>query len=147
MGVISSIISGVIGSDAAGNAAYAQETAAKQGLANSQQNQQQAIGAQQGATQFQQNAQTPYTQAGSGAVTQLSNLLGSPGGGWNQSFQAPTASASCGHSRIPVSIAARTASTPELSGSKGWPAIRWDSEGTGSIFSRFGIDGLPADLQ
>ena len=91
MPVVGSVISGILGSSAAGNAAKAQEQSQKQAQANSQQNQQQAIGAQQQATGFQQASQSPYTQAGAGAVTQLSNLLGSPGGGWNQSFQAPTA--------------------------------------------------------
>ena len=91
MGFIGDIVSGIMGSGAAKNAAGAQENAAQQGLQNSQTNQQNSIAAQQQATQQQQQAESPYTTAGAGAANQLSSLLGSPGGGWNQSFQAPTA--------------------------------------------------------
>src|SRR5277367_5432002 len=91
MGFIGDIVSGITGSNAAKNAAGAQETAANQGLQNSQTNQQNSINAQNQATQQQQQAESPYTSAGGQAASQLSSLLGSPGGGWNQSFQAPTA--------------------------------------------------------
>jgi len=91
MGFIGDIVSGIMGSGAAKKAASAQETAAQQGLANSQQNQQASIGTQQAATAQQAQNEQPYTSAGAGAANQLSSLLGSPGGGWNQSFQAPTA--------------------------------------------------------
>src|SRR5271156_4493945 len=91
MGFIGDIVSGITGSNAAKNAAGAQENAANIGLQNSQTNQQNSINTQNQATQQQQQAESPYTTAGGQAASQLSSLLGSPGGGWNQSFQAPTA--------------------------------------------------------
>ena len=91
MGLIGDIVGGILGSNASKKAAGAQENAAQQALGVSQQNQNASIQAQTGATQQQQAAFAPYTGAGASAVGQLSSLLGSPGGGWNQSFQAPTA--------------------------------------------------------
>src|SRR5271156_2073151 len=91
MGFIGDIVSGITGSNAAKNAAGAQENAANIGLQNSQTNQQNSINTQNQATQQQQQAESPYTSAGGQAASQLSSLLGSPGGGFDQSFQAPTA--------------------------------------------------------
>ena len=91
MGIIGDIFQGILGSHAAKSAAGAQESAAQQALGVSQTNQNASIGAQQKATGQQAANEAPYTSAGAGAANQLSSLLGSPGGGWNQSFQAPTA--------------------------------------------------------
>jgi hypothetical protein len=91
MGLIGDVISGIMGSGAAKKAAGAQENAAQQALGVSQTNQANSIGTQQNATLQQGANAAPYTSAGAGAANQLSSLLGSPGGGWNQSFQAPTA--------------------------------------------------------
>lgn len=91
MSLFGSILQGITGSNAAGDAAKAQENAANKGLANSQQNQTSAIGAQQGATDYERAIQSPFLQAGQGAVQNLGQLLSQPGGGWNQQFSAPTA--------------------------------------------------------
>ena len=88
MGFIGDIVSSIIGSNAAGKAAKAQENAATIGLQNSQANQTAAIGAQTGATQQQATNQAPYTAAGASSVNQLAQMAQA---GYGQTFQAPTA--------------------------------------------------------
>lgn len=88
MGLIGSIVSTITGVNAAQGAANAQKNAAQQGLANSQQQQQSALGAQNAATQQQQTQAAPYTGAGASATSQLANMAEA---GYGQTFQAPTA--------------------------------------------------------
>ncbi|HVZ39380.1 MAG TPA: hypothetical protein VHI13_08895 [Candidatus Kapabacteria bacterium] len=94
IGAGANIFGGILGSNAANNAAALQQQAAAQASQLEQQNAQQAINFQQGVWGQTQNNFQPYLQAGQGALSQLvSGML--PGGSlvapWTQQFQAPTA--------------------------------------------------------
>jgi hypothetical protein len=88
MPFIGDIVSGIIGSNAAGKAATAQENAAQQGLQNSQIQQQNSINTQNQATLQQSQNQSPYTSVGASAVNQLGQMASQ---GYGQTFSAPTA--------------------------------------------------------
>lgn len=92
-----SILSGILGAKAASNAANVQSQAAQKAAANEQQAVQTSTQQQQQATQQQTANQTPFVQAGQGAVNSLSGYV-APGGqltqsyaGQNGQFTAPTA--------------------------------------------------------
>jgi len=78
-----SLFGGLFGASASEKAAQQYEQAIQQGITSLQGN------LQQGEANY-----SPYIQAGQGATTTLSSLLGTPGQGlltpWTQSFQAPT---------------------------------------------------------
>lgn len=88
MGFIGDIVSGIIGSHAAGKAANAQETAAQQAQALSEQNQDNSINAQGQATRQQVANESPYMGVGQSAIQQLGQMASK---GYGQTFQAPTA--------------------------------------------------------
>ena len=94
MGVLGGIVGGIIQGGAAKSAAGAQEAGDQAAQQNSQQNQASSTAAQTGATAQQTQNASPYTSLGASSATQLQQAL-APGGslaqGWNQSFQAPTA--------------------------------------------------------
>lgn len=83
MGIIGSIVSGVLGSNAAGSAAGAETTGAQQAQNLELQNQQNAQNFQNGVWSGTQTAEQPYQQLGQTSANNLSNLL-------KQGFQAPT---------------------------------------------------------
>ena len=83
MGFISSIVGGLLGANAAGNASNAQVKGAQQAQQEIQQNQQNAVGAQQTALGNITGAQQPYQNLGATSANHLADLVS---GG----FQAPT---------------------------------------------------------
>ena len=89
-----SLIGGLLGHNAAGQAAQAQSAADKQAAALAAQAGQQAQGYQTGQIASEKQAASPYTTLGSSTANELTNAL-APGGsltqGWNQTFSAPTA--------------------------------------------------------
>jgi hypothetical protein len=94
IGAGTSILGGILGSKAAGQAAKQQGAAATNAANMALTTGQQALGTQAGATQQATQLAQPYTTAGAGAMGQLSSML-APGGSlsktWDQSFQAPSA--------------------------------------------------------
>lgn len=80
---VTSLVGGILGSNASKNAANAEVTGAQQAQALELQNQQAAQGSQATATAQNQAAEQPYQAAGSTAANNLTNILNTP-------FQAPT---------------------------------------------------------
>ncbi len=91
---VSSLIGGILGNNAAGNAATAETGALSQAEGYQKQQAGQAATAQQQTTAAQTSNLSPFVGAGQGAVNSLSNLL-SPGGSLASTsypgFTAPTA--------------------------------------------------------
>jgi hypothetical protein len=89
-----SLLGGILGASAASKAAQQQLNAENNAANYVKGNAAQALGNIGQNLQAQQGLLSPYQQAGSGALANLSSLLGTPGQGllqgWNQSFQAPT---------------------------------------------------------
>jgi hypothetical protein len=76
VGAAGSIVSGIIGANAAGNAASEQVAQQQKALGVEQGNQNQALTYQNQQLAATQQQQQPYLQAGTGALGSLSNLLG-----------------------------------------------------------------------
>jgi hypothetical protein len=100
-GGVGSVVSGIIGGNAAQNAASQQVAQEQKALAIQQANQQQAVSYQNQQLATTQGQQQPYLQAGTQGLSSLENLLGVGGGngqaGYGSlmqgygSFSAPTA--------------------------------------------------------
>lgn len=90
VGLAGSVASGAMGMEGAD----AQASAAEQAQELQAQEQEQALQFQEQEFNTQQANEAPFLKAGQGAVSQLSDLLSTPGQGlltpWNQTFQAPT---------------------------------------------------------
>jgi hypothetical protein len=83
MAVVGSIVGGILGSNAAQNAAGAEVTGAQQAGALEKSNQTAALGAQTTALTNTTNAENPYQTVGSTSANSLNDLL-------KTGFQAPT---------------------------------------------------------
>ena len=83
MSAIGSIVGGILGSNAAGQAADVESKAAQQAQALEKTNQTSAINAQNAALSSTTAAEQPYQALGSTSANSLANLL-------QQGFQAPT---------------------------------------------------------
>lgn len=94
-----SIASGIMGGNAAQNAAAAQEAAAQKAATFQQQQSQQALGIQQNQWNTTQNEMQPWLQSGAGALSDLNYLMGVnpqsasgatllPSGGATSNFEA-----------------------------------------------------------
>jgi hypothetical protein len=83
MSVIGSLVGGILGSNAAGQAASTESAAAQQAQNLEKQNQTAALSAQTGALSSTTAAEQPYQSLGSTSANSLANLL-------QQGFQAPT---------------------------------------------------------
>lgn len=92
-GIGSSIVGGIMGANAAHNAAKAQQEAAKAAADYIKGNAKQATDFQNTEWTGQQANEQPFLQAGQGAVTSLADLM-KPGGelfqNWDKTFTAPT---------------------------------------------------------
>lgn len=89
---VSSLVGGILGSNAADQASQAQQAAGHQGINELNQQQTQALGAQTAATNAQTANQQPFIGAGQSAIGNLNSEL-APGGQLTQNiaqFQAPT---------------------------------------------------------
>lgn len=91
---IGSLVGGLLGDSASGNAAKAIQSGIGQAEAYQKQQTANAVSGQTQATNQIGNELSPYTGLGAQSAGTLSSLL-APGGaltqGWNQTFQAPTA--------------------------------------------------------
>jgi hypothetical protein len=83
MSFVSSIVGGILGANAAGNASQAEVTGAQQAQQLEKQNQTAALGAQSTALENTTKAEQPYQSLGSTAANSLSTLVG-------KGFTAPT---------------------------------------------------------
>lgn len=91
---VSSLVGGILGHNAASDAAAAQAKAAQSAATGQSQAGTNATNAIQGALSTATNTAAPYTSLGSTAAGELTNALAPSGSltqGWNQTFQAPTA--------------------------------------------------------
>lgn len=83
MSFVSSLVGGILGSQAATSAANAEQEGAKQAESSIQQDQTSALGAQNTALTNIQGAEAPYQSLGQTGANNMANLI-------NQGFQAPT---------------------------------------------------------
>lgn len=86
-----SLLAGVIGSNAAKNAATEQSNAALEAAKLNSEAGKNAIDFNREVLAQQQKNQQPWIDAGTGALTSIQNIVNGPGYAWNQTYTPPTA--------------------------------------------------------